>query len=143
MFRLARIVRVARFARAARLAKFLGAMNRGMRALRRTMRRHAFGYVVVLTLLVLFTGAAAMMAFERASPGFETYAGCVWWTTMLLLSIGTEFWPRTTEGRVLAILLALYSLGVFGYITAMLASYFIGEAAAERERKDYDRQRRD
>ena len=37
--------------------------------------------------------------------------------------------PRTTEGRVLTFLLSLYGLGVLGYITATLASFFVGRDA--------------
>jgi voltage-gated potassium channel len=50
---------------------------------------------------------------------------------MLSASIGTDFWPATTDGRVLSALLALYGLAVFGYITATFASFFIGRDAEE------------
>ena len=48
---------------------------------------------------------------------------------MLLTTIGSEYWPQTAEGRVLCFLLSLYSFGVFGYITAAVASFFIGRDA--------------
>ena len=52
---------------------------------------------------------------------------------MLLTSIGSEYWPRTAEGRLLCFLLSLYGLGVFGYITASFASFFLGrDADAQR-----------
>jgi hypothetical protein len=37
------------------------------------------------------------------------------------------------EGRVLGFLLALYSFGVSGYVTATLATYFIGQDAIDDE----------
>ena len=40
--------------------------------------------------------------------------------------IGSQFWPATTEGRVLAFLLSVYGLAVLGYLTATFASFFIG-----------------
>lgn len=48
---------------------------------------------------------------------------------MLLTSIGSEYWPQTAEGRVLCFLLSLYGFAVFGYVTAVLASFFIGRDA--------------
>jgi voltage-gated potassium channel len=51
---------------------------------------------------------------------------------MLVASIGTDFWPATTEGRVLAMLLAIYGLAMFGYITATFASFFVGRDAEEK-----------
>jgi voltage-gated potassium channel len=47
--------------------------------------------------------------------------------------MGSEFWPRTGEGRVLCFLLSLYGFAVFGYITAAFASFFVGRDAADAE----------
>lgn len=75
-----------------------------------------------------------MYAFERgASAGFETFASSVWWTAMLLTTLGSEHWPRTSEGRLLCLLLALYTFGVFGYLTASLATFFLGREAESEE----------
>lgn len=38
-------------------------------------------------------------------------------------------WPQTAEGRLLCLLLSIYSLGILGYITATLASFFVGRDA--------------
>jgi len=42
---------------------------------------------------------------------------------MLLTSMGSEFWPKSPEGRILCLLLAFYGFAVFGYITASFASF--------------------
>lgn len=139
LFRLTRTFRFARTARGLRLAKLLGSINRGMLALRRALRRRGAGYVTAATLLVLLAGAAGMMAFEREGPNrdvFATYAASVWWTAMLMTTIASEAWPRTGAGRALTLFLSLYSLGVFGYITATLASLFVEQnAAADGDRR--------
>jgi voltage-gated potassium channel len=49
---------------------------------------------------------------------------------MLLTSMGSEFWPRSPEGRLLCLLLAIYGFAVFGYITASFASFFVGRDAS-------------
>ena len=75
-----------------------------------------------------------MYAFEQEMPrGFESYGAALWWTAMLLTSMGTEYWPQTAEGRVLCLLLSLYGFAVFGYVTAALASYFVGRDADNEE----------
>ena len=63
--------------------------------------------------------------------GFTGYGDALWWTGMLIASLGSDFWPATTEGRVLSLLLTLYGLAVFGYLTAAFASFFIGRDAEE------------
>ena len=137
VFRLARVVRVLNLARATRglqLVRVVSSLNRGMRALRVTMGRRGFGYVVALTVLVTLVGAAGMLAFENevANPeGLHSYGAALWWTAMLMTTMGSQYWPQTPEGRVLALLLALYAFAIFGYLTATLATVFIGRDAAD------------
>jgi voltage-gated potassium channel len=81
---------------------------------------------------VLVLGAAGMYALEAdetGGRGFDGYGDALWWTAMLLASLGTDYWPVSPEGRVLCFLIALYGLGVFGYITASFASFFVGRDA--------------
>lgn len=134
--RLARLLRAGRAVRALRLARLLTSFSRGMRALGATMRSRGFPYVLALTVIVLLLGAAGIFTFERDqgnSAGFATFGAALWWTAMLLTTMGSEFWPRSAEGRVICLLLSMYAFAVFGYITATLASYFVG-SDAEQER---------
>ncbi|HYG38180.1 MAG TPA: ion transporter [Cytophagales bacterium] len=134
--RITRAFRALRFFRASRslrLVKIVGSINRGFRALSKTMERRAFGYVSMLTLLMLFIGAAGMYAFEKDIPeGLDTYGKALWWTAMLLTSMGSEYWPKTTEGQALCLILALYGFAVFGYFAAFLATFFIGQDAENK-----------
>lgn len=132
LFRGLRLLRAARALRGARLIRIVGTANRSMNALRATLRRRGFVYVVGLTALVVALGAAGMLNFEGAdevADGFTSYWDALWWTAMLVSTIGSAFWPITPEGRVLCFLLSLYGLAVFGYITASFASFFIGRDA--------------
>lgn len=132
MFRALRVLRAARALRGARLIRIVGTANRSMTALRATLRRRRFGYVAGLTVLIVFLGAAGMVNFEPAAEvegGFASYFDALWWTAMLITSIGSGFWPDTVAGRILALLLSIYGLAVFGYITASFASFFVGRDA--------------
>ena len=136
LFRALAVLRAARALRGLRLVRIVGTANRGMNALKATLRRRQFGYVGGLTVLVLALGAAGMLSFEPAGGvegGFASYWDALWWTGMLLTTIGSQFWPTTNEGRILAVLLSIYGLAVFGYITAVLASFFVGRDAEEPE----------
>lgn len=129
-----RLLRAARATQGLRLVKVVGSINRGMRALRATMERRGAGYALALTAIVTFVGAAGMRAFEGDAPdgrGLNDYGSALWWTAMLVTTMGSDYWPRTPEGRALCLLLAVYSFAVFGYVTATLASFFIGRDAAD------------
>jgi voltage-gated potassium channel len=134
--RLASVLRLARTTRSLRLLRVVSSLNRGMRALRQSMQRRGFGYVLVLTLVVTLVGAAGMFAFENTTAenaGFNSYSESLWWTAMIMTTLGSAHWPGTAEGRILGFLLSLYAFGIFGYITATLATFFVGREAASEE----------
>jgi voltage-gated potassium channel len=134
VLRIFRVVRVLGAARGLRLFRVVSSLNRGMRALGASMGRRGFGYVVALSLVVTLAGAAGMYAFENeVEGGLKTYGEALWWTAMLLTSLGSEYWPHTPEGRLLCFLLSLYGFAVFGYVTATLATFFIGRDAEDEE----------
>ena len=135
LFRALSFLRAARALRGIRLVRVVGTANRSMNALRLTLARRGFAYVAGLTALVVALGGAGMLSFENGREvdgGFKDYWEALWWTAMLVTSIGSEFWPRSSEGRILTLLLSLYGLAVFGYITATLASFFVGRDAADQ-----------
>jgi voltage-gated potassium channel len=128
-----RVLRSLGVIRSIRIVRVVGSINRGMRILGDTLERRAFGYVLLLTLMVCIVGAAAMYAFERGTGAFNNYWDALWWTAMLLTTIASENWPASPEGKVLTFLLSIYALGVLGYITATLASFFIGQDAIDKK----------
>ena len=133
IFRTVRVVRLfnaTRAVRSVRLLRVLATLNRGIKALRASMGRRGLGYVSILTFVIALGGAAGMYAFERdAAGGFRSFGEALWWTVMILTTMGSAYWPQTAEGRVLCLLLALYAFAVFGYVTAALASFFVGRDA--------------
>ncbi len=107
-----------------------------MNALRASLSRRGLGYAVVLTTLITLLGAGGMLAFEPAAEvqgGFSSYWDALWWTGMLLTTMGSEYWPKSLEGRILCFLLSLYGFAVFGYITASFASFFVERDATSPE----------
>ncbi len=134
IFRVFRVFQAARAARGLRLFRVLTSFNRGMKALGASFGRRGFGYVIALTAIVIFSGAAGIYAFENEiEGGIHSYGEGIWWTAMLVTSIGSDYFPKTTEGRVLCFVIALYGFAVFGYVTATLATFFVGRDADNNE----------
>lgn len=134
IFRFARVFRSIARLRGLQLVRILGSVNRGMKALGKTMQRRGFGYVLALTFIVTAAGAAGMLFFEKDLPdgqGLNDFWAALWWTAMMMTTMGSEYWPRTPEGRTLCLLLAIYAFAVFGYFTGTIATYFIGRDAAD------------
>jgi voltage-gated potassium channel len=125
-----RLLTFIRITRGASLVRFLSSINRGMKSLGMVMSHRGTGYVVLLTFIVTFTGAAGIYTFEKnasATQVFKSYGSSLWWTAMIITTMGSQDWPVTPEGRILCLLLALYAFAIFGYVTAILATFFIGK----------------
>src|SRR5207245_7299138 len=97
-----------------------------------------------LTAIVSFAGAAGIFNLENpsalreeglAGSGITSYGEAVWWTAMTMTTMGSDYFPKTPEGRLLGWALAVYAFVVFGYVTATLASYFVGNDRKEDEKK--------
>ncbi len=145
LLRLIRLIRAASAARALNILRFISSINRGMGTLGRILRHRGFGYVVALTTVVVFAGAGLMQQFEDpaslrqqgfqrivdAGGGFTNYADALWWTAMIMTTMGSEYWPHTTAGRVVCLILSIYAFAVFGFITANIASYLVGQEKAK------------
>jgi voltage-gated potassium channel len=100
----------------------------GMRILRRNIGHRGAGYVLALTFVVLFAGAAGMLHFEGSvqdDQGIHTYLRALWWTAMQLSNMGSGYIIKTTGGRIVDLCVSIYAVVIFGYITALLASFLI------------------
>jgi voltage-gated potassium channel len=152
-FRLLRVLQALNALRALSLVRVLTSLNISIGALADAMGRRGAGYVSIITVMVLFGGAAGMYKLEQPSQliaqgfgnvvqqggGLHNYGDALWWTAMLMTTIGSQYWPVTTAGRALCFALSMFSLGVFGYITAALASFFVDKdvtGGTRRARED-------
>lgn len=133
IFRLAGAIRLLRGLRGIRFIRVVSSLNRSMKSLGKTMSRRGFGYVTLLTILIIFGGAAGMFSLERGNPDFESYSSSLWWTAMRVITAGSASWPITPEGRTLGFLIAVYGYAIFGYVTATIATFFIGRDAEEND----------
>ena len=108
--------------------------DQGLRSLRRALGRRGAGYALALTFVILFAGAAGMLHFEGIAndpQSIHTYPKALWWTAMQMTNISTAYSIRTTGGRIICLGISIYAAGMFGYLTALFATFLI-----DREAKD-------
>jgi voltage-gated potassium channel len=96
-----KIAGFASYVRSLNLARILASFNRGIRTVLQVVRQRGLIYILFLTTLITFLGAAGMYNFER--PGLNSYWDAIWWTAMIMTTIGSDYWPKTPEGRIMAL----------------------------------------
>jgi voltage-gated potassium channel len=142
IFRILQTIRVLKYLRIFRsldLVHILTALNRGVRSINSILSHRGIGYITALTIIVTLIGAAGINTFENphlsqnqnnkilhtSNNSISNFGDALWWSAMMMTTMGSDYWPKTGEGRIVAWLLALYAFAVFGYITATIASFFI------------------
>ena len=89
-FRAVRVLGLAKAGRSLNLFRLVSSLNRGMKALAASLSRRGFGYVLMLTAMVVITGAAGMYAFENVPGGLNSYGEALWWTAMIMMTTGSQ-----------------------------------------------------
>jgi voltage-gated potassium channel len=115
----------------------------GLRQLRRVLVLESGPLLSVLMifLIVLFLGSVAVYFFEHdAQPGvFSNIPAALWWAVVTLTTTGYgDVVPVTTMGRLVAALVMISGLGVFGLWTGILATGFAAETRRDNFLKTWE-----
>ena len=115
----------------------------GLRQLRRVLVQESGPLLSVLVffLMVLFLGSVAVYYFERdAQPAsFPNVPAALWWAVVTLTTTGYgDVVPITPLGRMVAALVMISGLGVFGLWTGILATGFAAETRRDNFLKTWE-----
>lgn len=124
-----RVLKLVRVLRSLSLARLILGANRATRAAGELFRTHQFGYVAALILIFTALGAAGTYYFEQGAPGssLQDLGEAYWWAVTVVTTVNSGAEPVTAEARVIALLLRVVGLAVFGYLTASIATYLLGQ----------------
>jgi voltage-gated potassium channel len=126
---------VARWGRAARILRIF----RLLRAIRATQlladfivkKRAQNGLLAVSLLaiiLITFCSIAVLVIESRAKGNIASPGDALWWAFTTITTVGYgDRYPITPEGRMVAVLLMMGGVGLFGTFSGLLASWFVGK----------------
>jgi voltage-gated potassium channel len=124
-----RIVRVLRILRALRAARVLA---RGL-SLRRAESSLATAALLGCVMLVL-SSVVILQVEQGEGANILTAEDALWWSLSTMTTVGYgDRYPVTTEGRVVGAALMVLGVGLFGVLTAFLASRFVRADEGESE----------
>ncbi|MEU7315678.1 potassium channel family protein [Streptomyces sp. NPDC007083] len=116
------------FFRPLRMLRVLTVMSVLNRRAAVSLRGQVTTYAAGATGLLMFCGALAVLDAERGVEGatIDSFPDAVWWAFATVTTVGYgDYYPVTTTGRLVAVLLMIAGIAVLGVVSASLASWFI------------------
>jgi voltage-gated potassium channel len=130
--RVARVIRVFRLLRGFRSTKEILAFifaNRAKGAL--------FTMGLISFFLMLFSSIAILNLETHADSNILTASDAIWWAFVTITTVGYgDFYPVTRLGRLVAAVLMITGIGLFGTFTAYVASFFLQPNEEEEEERE-------
>jgi voltage-gated potassium channel len=126
--RIMRIFRVLRGIKAARIVTQILLEKRGQ----------SVSLALILVSIILITvSSISVLHFESTADGtIKTPEDAVWWSIVTITTVGYgDKYPVTTEGRIIATILMIAGVGLFGTFSGLVAAWFIGPSGSRRESK--------
>lgn len=135
-FRWARIFRVLRILKGVRSLKILSSQIGSSRI------EYAISFATLITVTTILAGSVAVLVFEAQAdptvvePRIQTGADAIWWTIVTMTTVGYgDYYPVTTGGRIVAIILMTVGVGVFATYTGFMAGILL-EPGEEKQTQE-------
>lgn len=127
--RLARILRIVRVLRGLRSAKVLLDMLLARRA-----QSGALGAALLTLLLTVFASISILQLETAPESNIRSAEDALWWTVTTLTTVGYgDLYPVTSEGRLLAGLVMVAGVGLFGAFSGLVASWLLRPAERQQD----------
>jgi voltage-gated potassium channel len=122
---------VAKLLKAARLFRALGFLGILKKHLEKFLHTNGFIYVLYCAGALILLSSLAMGYLEQKSFG-----DALWWSIVTTMTVGYgDISPTTPIGRIIAIILMLFGIGMIGMLTGTITTYFTNRVQQKNETK--------
>ena len=135
-FRSLQAIRIYRFIRLIRVLKKLSTLTSGTSLNEKLLALPGVAFVMVLFSTML------MVEVERSAPNatIKTGGDALWWALTTVTTVGYgDTYPVTTEGRIIASVMMLVGIALFGSMSAIVTSKLI----LPKETRDHEELRKE
>lgn len=128
LFRMLKLTKIARFTRVIRAAAFLGVLRHKLSGILKT---NGFIYVLYANIALISISSIVIMFAEN-----QSFGDALWWSIVTCTTVGYgDISPSTTIGRIVAIILMVFGIGLIGMLTGAITTYFTSKQPIESTEK--------
>jgi voltage-gated potassium channel len=131
------ILRFGRMVRVLRIIRLLRGLRVGHRVVSIILQnkpKSAFASVMLTTILLITFSSIAILIAELGRPeaNIKSADDAIWWSVTTITTVGYgDRYPVSMEGRVIAMVLMMSGVGLFGTLSGLVASFFLGAREEE------------
>ncbi|MFV8430052.1 potassium channel family protein [Vibrio owensii] len=118
--RFARLFHILRVILVLRSSKFI------LFQLKQNRRETTLASILLLMVVLITLGSSAMLFIEGQNPdaNIQTGTDALWWAFVTISTVGYgDHYPVTTGGKLLAVLIIICGVGIFGMISGLITSF--------------------
>ncbi|MUL02360.1 ion transporter [Aliivibrio fischeri] len=140
-------VRYARIFHILRVFRLLRSSQSLLKQIRSNRKEATIASILVLMVSLISLGSVFMLMFEGHNPNanIQTAGDAVWWAFVTISTVGYgDHYPITVAGKILAVMIILSGVGIFGMISGLITSIITEPAKLEQRRHErQEKQERD
>lgn len=125
MFQSLRALRLLRLVRVIRLAARLRRLSSAAESIATRSSKYIYA-ATISTVVILMASTMFFTAEVEDNPEVSNYFDAVWWTIVTSTTVGYgDIYPVTTLGRIIAMLLMVFGIGLIGTVAGFVGGYVL------------------
>lgn len=140
-------IRYARIFHILRVCRLLRSSQSLLKQIQSNRKEATIASILILMVTLISLGSVFMLMFEGKDPNanIHTAGDAVWWAFVTISTVGYgDHYPVTMAGKILAVLVIISGVGIFGMISGLITSIITEPSKIEKRKKEQeDRHHRD
>lgn len=119
-FRIARILRIVKIIKVLKFVKAVAFLSVLWRKIKGILETNGFIYVLYTSAVLILISSIISMFVEN-----QSFEDALWWSIVTCTTVGYgDISPTTGIGRIIAVVLMLFGIGLIGMLTGAITTYF-------------------
>ena len=134
-------IRYARIFHILRVFRLLRSSRSLLKQIQSNRKEATIASILILMVTLISLGSVFMLMFEGKDPNanIHTAGDAIWWAFVTISTVGYgDHYPVTVAGKILAVLVIISGVGIFGMISGLITSIITEPSKLEQRKKEQE-----